>query len=136
MPRVNYIGSFNDDSSFLLAANTVGGTDTNPQFDLHRKVPTYITLDLQLSYEFEKAEIGPAATNSGGAGATVTGGGARPEIGSFWGRILAGTKITVGMNDVLNQDPPTVLGAFNDSYDTSLYSLRNRFYYISLKKKF
>ena len=36
----------------------------------------------------------------------------------------------------LDRYPPTTLGAFNDNYDTSLYSIRNRYYYVSLKKKF
>ena len=28
------------------------------------------------------------------------------------------------------------LGAFNDNYDTSLYSIRNRYYYVGINKKF
>ncbi len=48
----------------------------------------------------------------------------------------AGTKITVGVNNVFDRNPPTVLGALNDNYDTSLYTIRNRYYYIALNKKF
>ena len=58
---VNYISSFNDDSSALLAANVIGGTDTNPQYDIYRRVSDYITLDMQLSYEFRKPTRQPAA---------------------------------------------------------------------------
>ena len=32
--------------------------------------------------------------------------------------------------------PPTGLGAFNDNYATSLYSIRDRYYYVSMTKKF
>ena len=42
----------------------------------------------------------------------------------------------MGVNNAFDRSPPTVLGAFNDNYDTSLYSIRNRYYYVSLTKKF
>ena len=50
--------------------------------------------------------------------------------------MLWGTKIRVGVNNAFDRRPPTVLGAFNDNYDTSNYSIRGRYYYISLNKKF
>ena len=56
--------------------------------------------------------------------------------GTFFQRMMWGTKLTVGVNNVFDRYPPTVLGAFNDNYDTSLYNIRNRYYYISLNKKF
>ncbi len=39
------------------------------------------------------------------------------------------------MNNVFDSPPPFNAGAFNDNYDTSLYSLRGRYYYIGLNKK-
>ncbi|MEY2492579.1 MAG: hypothetical protein QOH24_1530, partial [Verrucomicrobiota bacterium] len=54
----------------------------------------------------------------------------------IWQRILWGTRITVGVNDAFDRNPPIVLGAFNDNYDTSNYSIRNRYWYVSLSKKF
>jgi outer membrane receptor protein involved in Fe transport len=135
---VNYISSFNDDSGAVAAAQVIGGTDTFPQYDIYRRVSDYITLDLQLSYELKKsiappAAPAPASTDGKGAAANAVTG---PEISSFWQRILSGTKITVGVNNAFDRNPPTVLGAFNDNYDTSLYTIRNRYYYISLNKKF
>ena len=50
--------------------------------------------------------------------------------------MLWGTKLTVGVNNVFDRYPPTTLGAFNDNYDTSLYSIRNRYWYVSMSKKF
>ena len=50
--------------------------------------------------------------------------------------MLWGTELAVGVDNALDRNPPTVLGAFNDNYDTSLYSIRNRFWYVSIKKKF
>ena len=58
------------------------------------------------------------------------------ETGSFFQRMLWGTKVTAGVINAFDRQPPTVLGAFNDNYDTSLYSIRDRFWYIALSKKF
>jgi len=135
---VNYINSFNDDSSALAAANVIGGTDTNPQYDIYRRVSDYITLDMQLSYEFRKrdAPLAAAVDSSKDAQATVAGTAADPKISSFWQRMLSGTRITVGVNNAFDRNPPTVLSALNDTYDTSLYSIRNRYWYIAINKKF
>ena len=135
---VNYISSFNDDSAALLNAQIVGGTDTNPQYDIYRRVSDYITLDMQLSYAFQKRSAEPAATadSSKDAKTAAAGGAVGPEISSCWQRMLSGTKITVGVNNAFDRNPPTVLAAFNDNYDTSLYTIRNRFYYLAFKKKF
>jgi hypothetical protein len=40
------------------------------------------------------------------------------------------------VNNVFDRNPPTILPALNDNYDTSLYSIRNRYCYIALGKKF
>ena len=63
-------------------------------------------------------------------------GAASVKTGTFWQRILWGTKVTAGVVNAFDRNPPTVLGAFNDNYDTSLYSIRNRFWYVALSKKF
>lgn len=55
---------------------------------------------------------------------------------TIWQRMLWGTKLTVGVNNAFDRNPPTLLGAFNDNYDTSLYSIRNRYCYIAINKKF
>ncbi|MBS0657678.1 MAG: TonB-dependent receptor [Verrucomicrobia bacterium] len=130
---VNYVGSYNDDSAALLAANLIGGGDTTPVYDLYRKVPSYVTFDTQLSYEFKR----PLAQ----AREVVDGKGVRTSVypdqsGSFAQKLLWGTKIRVGVVNLFDRSPPSVLGAFNDNYDTSLYSLRNRYVYVGLNKKF
>ena len=50
--------------------------------------------------------------------------------------MLWGTKITAGVVNAFDRQPPSLLGAFNDGYDTSLYSIRDRFWYVALSKKF
>jgi iron complex outermembrane receptor protein len=143
----NYIGDYEDDPGFikydcggpgciqqgLVPGNN--GTLVEPNFILHRRITQYITLDLQLSYEFVKPPTEPAPyvkESKDSKNAPVT----EAVTASIWQRMLWGTKLTVGCNDVFDRQPPSVLGAFNDNYDTSNYSIRNRYYYISLTKKF
>lgn len=135
---VNYISSFNDDSFFLLAANQTGGTDTNPQFDLYRRVTDYITLDMQLRYEFVKPPMEPMATGKDFSkdGKSMAPAVAGVETAPFWKRMMWGTTLRVGVNNAFDRRPPSVVGAFNDNYDTSLYSIRNRYWYVGINKKF
>ena len=145
---VNYIGDYEDDPSFLTTAGPPIGRGqsqiptpigTLPEFVLHRRVSDYWTLDLQLSYEFIKPDIQPVAagySKDAKDAKSVSSDVAGADTSTIWQRMLWGTKITVGCNNVFDRSPPSLLGAFNDNYDTSLYSIRNRYYYISLTKKF
>jgi iron complex outermembrane receptor protein len=58
------------------------------------------------------------------------------DSSTIWQRMLWGTTLRVGVNNAFDRNPPSVLGAFNDNYDTSLYSIRNRYYYVGINKKF
>ncbi|MEP6810327.1 MAG: TonB-dependent receptor [Chthoniobacterales bacterium] len=137
---MNYIGDYEDDPSFLAVNQpfTPGGTAANPTYPFHRRVTQYVTLDMQLSYEFRKPSIEPIAagkdfSKDGKSMAPATAG---VESASIWQRILWNTKVTAGVNNAFDRQPPSVLGAFNDNYDTRLYSIRNRYWYVSLTKKF
>jgi hypothetical protein len=132
----NYISSFLDDPAFINVAQYSPNGERDPNT---RTVSDYITLDMQASYEFIKPEMEPAAA---GYSKDAKGGKAMQtevagvEQGSFFQRMLWGTKIRVGVVNAFDRQPPTVLGAFNDNYDTSLYSIRNRYYYVGINKKF
>jgi iron complex outermembrane receptor protein len=121
----NYVGDFRDDPRFfstqyiLLHGNT-------------RNVPSYITLDMQLAYEFVKPTAEPPTYAKDSKNVMQT----AAETSSIWQRLLWGTKLTVGVNNAFDRNPPTVLAAPNDTYDTSLYSIRNRYYYVAFNKKF
>jgi iron complex outermembrane receptor protein len=120
----NYIGDFRDDPSFDSIVR-----------DQPRNVPSYITLDMQLSYEFVKPAPEPmsyAKDSKDNRNAVQT----AADNSTIWQRMLWGTKFTVGVNNAFDRNPPSVLAAFNDNYDTSLYSIRNRYYYVALTKKF
>jgi iron complex outermembrane receptor protein len=141
---VNYIGDYEDDPLFIFGntrivgdVGTPGfpGINNNPNFVLHRRVTSYVTLDMQLSYEWVKPAVEPApyvkeSKDSKNVAQTEA------ATSSIWQRMLWGTRLTVGVNNAFDRSPPSLLGAFNDNYDTSLYSIRNRYYYISLSKKF
>jgi outer membrane receptor protein involved in Fe transport len=124
----NYIGDFRDDNAFLRDFLVLYPGE-------RRTVPSYITLDMQLSYEFVKPPTEPAPyvkESKDSKSTPVT----EAATASIWQRMLWGTRLTVGVNDVFDRYPPSVLGAFNDNYDTSLYTIRNRYWYVSLTKKF
>jgi iron complex outermembrane receptor protein len=129
----NYIGDFRDDVSFNGGADpNIGQPDYTGRI---RTVPSYITLDMQLSYEFVKpaAEPMPTAKDSKDSKNVMQ---TAADNSSIWQRMLWGTTLTVGVNNAFDRYPPSVIGAFNDNYDTSLYTIRNRFWYASLQKKF
>lgn len=139
---VNYISSFNDDSAFVLLpeARPITGSGSDPQYPFYRRVTDYITLDMQLSYEFVKPEAQAAMADTKGFSKdgknAVVSQVAGVESSTIWQRLLWGTKLRVGVNNAFDRNPPSVLGAFNDNYDTSLYSIRNRYYYVGINKKF
>jgi hypothetical protein len=91
---------------------------------------------MQLSYEWVRPEIEapPCYVKDAKDSKSVIQALAEPS--SIWQRILWGTKLTVGVNNAFDRQPPTILGAVNDNYDTSLYTIRDRFWYVSLDKTF
>ena len=135
----NYIGDYDDDPHFILGNALVVGSDPfaqNQSFQLSRRVTSYITLDMQLSYEFVKPAVEAPPTYAKDAKDSKNVMQTAAETSSIWQRMLWGTKLTVGVNNAFDRNPPIVLGAFNDNYDTSNYSIRNRYWYVSLDKKF
>jgi outer membrane receptor protein involved in Fe transport len=145
----NYIGGQWDAPQFILGNELVPNDPNNegingvinPNFILHRRITSYMTLDLQASYEFVRPALHapiPGYAKEGkdakSAPGNVVAGAA--ETGTFWQRMLWGSKVTAGVVNAFDRNPPTALIAFNDNYDTSLYSIRNRFWYVALSKKF
>jgi hypothetical protein len=52
-----------------------------------------------------------------------------------WRAWLSGTTITLGMQNVFDSDPPFVASGQN-GYDESLATIKGRFWYVQLKKRF
>jgi iron complex outermembrane recepter protein len=142
--QVNYIGGFVDDGGFFepLDQELLSPPGENPNWKFNRNVTSYITLDLQASYEFVRPPVEAPVPGYSKEGKDFKGAPGKQTVmtpvaeSSFWQRMLWGTKVTAGVVNAFDRNPPTVLGAFNDNYDTSLYSIRNRFWYVALSKKF
>jgi iron complex outermembrane receptor protein len=137
----NYIGDFVDDPAFTTPNVIIN--EPPPEYRFHRRVAEYMTLDMQASYEFVRPPMEAPVPGYAKEGKDFKSPlGKQPvtpglvETGSFWQRMLWGTKITAGVVNAFDRTPPTGLAAFNDNYDTSLYSIRNRFWYVVLSKRF
>jgi iron complex outermembrane receptor protein len=113
-----------------------------------RKVAAWTTLDLTASYTFNLppsalAEV-PGFAKDGGKNVKMTDGKEKNVIPVSsaeynpcgWRGWLNNTTITLGMQNVLDADPPFVAGSFENGYDESLATIKGRFWYVQLKKRF
>ena len=55
---------------------------------------------------------------------------------SNWKWWLNNTTITLGMQNVFDEDPPFVAGSGANGYDESLATIKGRFWYVQVKKRF
>ena len=53
-----------------------------------------------------------------------------------WNAWLNNTTVSLGMQNVFDEDPPFVAGAGENGYDESLATIKGRFWYVQLKKRF
>src|SRR6266542_1498090 len=112
-----------------------------------RKVREWVTLDLIVSYTFNlpppsAAEV-PGLAKDGGKSVMI---GSKEKTvlpvstaeynPCGWRAWLNGTTITLGMQNVFDTDPPFVAGFPENNYDESLATIKGRFWYVQLKKRF
>jgi hypothetical protein len=113
-----------------------------------RKVSAWTTLDLILNYTFNltapaAAEV-PGFAKDGGKKTKMKDGNEKntvpvstAEYGcSTWQWWLNNTTVTLGMQNVFDADPPFVAGSFENGYDESIATIKGRFWYVGLKKRF
>jgi hypothetical protein len=154
---VHWIAQYEDDNIDLVGTYD-GGTPkpqtprTDPTTGLDgahaRKVTDWTTLDLILNYTFNYAPPAPAPVpgyaKDGGKNVAMKDGKEKnvvpvstAEYGCHnWQWWLNNTTVTLGMQNVLDQDPPFVAGNFENGYDESLATIKGRFWYVQLKKRF
>jgi iron complex outermembrane recepter protein len=113
-----------------------------------RKVAAWVTLDLIASYTFNLPPPAPAQVpglaKDGGKNAKTPDGKEKSILPVStaeynpcgWRAWLNGTTITLGMQNVFDEDPPFVAGAFENNFDESLADIKGRFCYVQIKKKF
>ena len=141
---VHYTGQYQDDNILLTAPKPFGQGPNGA-----RKIREWTTLDLIASYTFRlpapvaQQEVAGYAKD-GSKNVKMPDGKEKnvmpvstAEYGACGWRVwLNGTTITLGMQNVLDSDPPFVAGAFNNGYDESLANAKGRFWYVQLKKRF
>jgi outer membrane receptor protein involved in Fe transport len=147
---VHYTGQYEDDNIELVGAPKPQQPRIGPDGftgKLARKVREWVTLDLIASYTFNlplplaakvpgSAKDGGKTTNPGGKEKNVLPVSTTEYNPCGWRSWLNGTTLTLGMQNVFDSDPPFVAGAFENNYDESLATIKGRFWYVQLKKRF
>jgi outer membrane receptor protein involved in Fe transport len=145
---VHYTGQYEDDNVSLTESPKPQMPRSGPKPWRARKVREWVTLDLITSYTFNlpapaPAEI-PGLAKDGGKNVKVKDGNEKNVIPVStaeynpcgWRAWLNNTTITLGMQNVFDADPPFVAGSFENGYDESLATIKGRFWYVQLKKRF
>jgi hypothetical protein len=154
---VHWIAQYEDDNVSLVGTyddgtpkqQTPRTRPDNGQEGAHaRKVDQWTTFDLILNYTFNfpapaPAEV-PGYAKDGGKNVKMKDGKEKnvvpvstAEYGcSNWKWWLNNTTVTLGMQNVTDEDPPFVAGNFENGYDESLTTIKGRFWYVGLKKRF
>jgi outer membrane receptor protein involved in Fe transport len=146
-PADTWLGSFDAGATVHYTGQYHDTVDLDIQYGQGRLVREWITLDLIASYAFNLPPPGPAEvpgfTKDGGKNVKMDGKEKNVLPVSTaeynpcgWRAWLNGTTITVGMQNVFDQDPPFVAGAFENNYDESIADVRGRFWYVQLRKRF
>jgi iron complex outermembrane recepter protein len=155
---VHYTGQYEDDNASLTGSvfpymppkPQTPRTDPTTGNDSvrARKVLEWITLDLITSYTFNLPPPAPAPVpglaKDGGKNVKMKDGKEKNVIPVStaeynpcgWRGWLNNTTITLGMQNVFDSDPPFVAGSAENGYDESLATIKGRFCYVQLKKRF
>ena len=128
--------------------NPIPNPDAGLASPFARKVAAWVTLDLIASYTFNlpppaAAQV-PGLAKDGGKNVKTQDGREKNILPiptaeynpCGWRAWLNGTTITLGMQNVFDEDPPFVAGSFENNFDESLADIKGRFWYLQLKKRF
>jgi outer membrane receptor protein involved in Fe transport len=133
---VHYVGQYWDEGSFIFAGSQP------------RKIREWTTLDLVVNYTFHLprpiTEPVPGYAKDVGKNAEMTGREDKNIMpvstaeysSSGWRAWLNNTTITLGMNNVFDQDPPFVAASLENGYGQRQANIRGRVWYVALKKRF
>jgi iron complex outermembrane receptor protein len=143
---VHYIGQYWDNEGFIAENRSRG---PNPQGLGHAKVREWTTIDLIVNYTFN---LPPPAAQSEVAGYAKDGGknvkmkdGKEKNVMPVstaeynpcgWRAWLNNTTITLGVDNVMDLQPPFVAAAFENGYDESTANAKGRLWFVGIKKRF
>ena len=145
---VHSTGQYEDANQFLTDSSKPQMPRSGPLPWRARKVSAWTTLDLMTSYTFNlpptlSAAV-PGLAKDGGKNVEMKDGKERNVVpvstaecnSCGWRGWLNNTTISLGMQNVFDSDPPFVAGANGNNYDQSLATIKGRFWYAQLKKRF
>ena len=144
---VHWVGQYEDDNLSLTGSTKLSEPRSGPFPQRARKVAAWTSLDLIASYTFNLPPPAPAPVpgfaKDGGKNVKMDGKEKNVIPVSTaeynpcgWRAWLNNTTISLGMQNVLDADPPFVAGGFENGYDESLDTIKGRFWYVQLKKRF
>jgi iron complex outermembrane recepter protein len=152
---VHWIGQYNDDNAALTQSPKfnmpITGGPNNPSVYPFRarKVSAWTTLDLIASYTFNLPRLAPPAPVPGFAKDGVKNVKVKDSKEKNvvpvptaeynhcgWRAWLNNTTISLGIQNVLDEDPPFAAGSIENGYDESLATIKGRFWYVQVKKRF
>jgi len=155
---VHYTGQYEDANVLLTGSSKPQWPRSGPllpsgnlaQFPEQgaRKVREWVTLDLIASYTFNlpppSTAAVPGLAKDGGKNVMMKDGKEKNVLPVStaeynpcgWRSWLNGTTLTLGMQNVFDTDPPFVTGAPENNYDERLDTIKGRFWYVQLKKRF
>jgi iron complex outermembrane receptor protein len=145
---VHWTGQYEDDNIDLTESSKPQEPRSGPKPWRARKVNDWVTLDLTTSYTFNLPAPAlpqvPGLAKDGGNNGKLKDGKEKNVLPVSmadynpcgWQAWLNGTTLTVGIENVFDSDPPFVAGAFENNYDESLATVKGRFWYAQLKKRF
>jgi iron complex outermembrane receptor protein len=150
---VHWIAQYEDDNISLVGNPNPATPRTDPATGLDspfaRKVREWIWFDLIASYTFNLPA--PVAQQEVAGYAKDGGKNVRMKDGKDknvmpvstaeynpcgWRAWLNGTTISLGVQNVTDEDPPFVAGNFENGYDESIGTIKGRFWYAGVKKRF
>jgi hypothetical protein len=151
---VHWISDYNDDNIDLTASPKpnmpiTGGPNNPSAFPFRaRNVYSWVTLDVIAAYTFNLPAPAlpsvPGFAKDSGKNVRMKDGKEKKvlpvstaEYGcSNWSWWLNNVTISAGLQNVTDEDPPFVAGSFENGYDESIATIKGRFWYLGLKKRF
>jgi iron complex outermembrane recepter protein len=145
---VHYTGQYEDLNQLLTESSKPQEPRSGPKPWRARKIREWTTLDLLASYAFNlppPASAGVPGFAKDGAKSLQMKDGKEKNVLPVsaaeynpcgWCAWLNNTTISIGMQNVFDSDPPFVAGAFVNNFDQSLATIKGRFWYAQVKKRF
>jgi iron complex outermembrane receptor protein len=144
---VHYTGQYEDVNQDLTGSTKPQMPRSGPLPWRARKIREWTTLDLLASYTFNLPSPASAAVpglaKDGGKNVKMDGkekNVIQVSTAEYnpcgWHVCLNNTTLSLGMQNVFDSDPPFVAGAILNNYDASLATIKGRFWYVQLKKRF